>query len=490
MIAISFAFVIGLAARGSFQTTGEYDGQPRVAQFSLGMTLYVGTIVTLIAAAAFVYSAGETLFARQRQSYRSTQYEFSKTGQVLRVTRENGQTVTVTDLAGRAVSLPLYGDGSGDLPQQSLFWQAMQNDATPYNRVDRYILTPQSDSNDDALWYFVQSRRQIVGYANESRLPVGVLGPRGFAPMERSADAGQFPGAAQVGRYYDAYFAKGSLFYQFPQSIYRVNVNARTVAPLLSVAAPDGIRGVAAQYDYQSAGATANTVVVTTRQTLQVFPATGGRPLFVIPFAADVSQFPNVTVAQNENASRFFFWSQPPYNEARPSVLTEYDARGHLLRRQEIPPLPQANPSRALENAFGLLTPPALTAALFINSRTENKTGPEPTFLALSVVSGLVSAVLAFLVGRRCVFGKFGLWAWTVGVFWLGLPGVLLLLSLRAWPVREICPHCKQPRVVTRALCEHCAAPFAPPTPDGTEIFEDDSRPIRQSEGAWQGTGP
>lgn len=476
-VALAFALVIGLAARGSFLTMGEYDNQPRTGKFSLGMTLYVGIIVTLVAAAAFIYSTGETLFARQRQTYRFTHYQFSKTGQVLRVTWDYGKIVTATDLAGRPVVLPSNASqgGSGEfLSKQSLLWPEQQGDAPPYNRVECYILTPQSDG--DALWYFVQSRRQIVGYANESRLPIGVLGPRGFAPMERSADAGQFPGAAQVGPYYNDYVANGSRFYQFSQSIYRVNVAARAVAPLLSVAPPDDVRAIAApQYDYERTNA--ENVIIATRQTLQAFPKNGSKPFFVIPYAADLSQFPIVTVMQTPKADRFFFWYQLRYGDARPSLLTEYNARGRLIRRLELPPLPGMTETPVNTRAVGLFAPPVAAAALLAYDRAVNqgRDAALPTIFALSLLSGLLSAVLAFLIGRRCVFSKTGQWAWAVGVFWLGLPGVLLLLSLHAWPALAICPNCKKPRVVTRALCEHCAAPFTPPAPDGTEIFEEDA---------------
>jgi hypothetical protein len=46
------------------------------------------------------------------------------------------------------------------------------------------------------------------------------------------------------------------------------------------------------------------------------------------------------------------------------------------------------------------------------------------------------------------------------------------MLALQEWPARVACPRCRRPRVVNRDTCEHCGAPHASPTPDGTEIFE------------------
>jgi hypothetical protein len=93
--------------------------------------------------------------------------------------------------------------------------------------------------------------------------------------------------------------------------------------------------------------------------------------------------------------------------------------------------------------------------------------------LALSVLFGLVAALLAWLISRRCGDGRRGQFAWAFGVFWLGGYGVLLMLALRAWSARVPCPNCGRLRVVNRATCEHCGAQFAQPMRDGTEIFDD-----------------
>ena len=94
-------------------------------------------------------------------------------------------------------------------------------------------------------------------------------------------------------------------------------------------------------------------------------------------------------------------------------------------------------------------------------------------FAVASVLAGLLAGILAWLIGRRCGWGRVGQWIWTVGVFLLGVYGLLMLLALVSWPARERCPVCGRKRVVTREHCEHCGAPFAPVVPDGTEIFDD-----------------
>jgi hypothetical protein len=54
----------------------------------------------------------------------------------------------------------------------------------------------------------------------------------------------------------------------------------------------------------------------------------------------------------------------------------------------------------------------------------------------------------------------------------LGITALLTLLSVRQLPLRVKCPRCGKLRVVRRHQCEHCAAAFDPPRPEGIEIFE------------------
>ena len=90
----------------------------------------------------------------------------------------------------------------------------------------------------------------------------------------------------------------------------------------------------------------------------------------------------------------------------------------------------------------------------------------------VSAIASLVAAALAFLLARLFAFERNRRLLWAALGFVLGPLGVLLMLSLIDWPVREACPACARKRVVTRVRCEHCDAPFLPPALDGTEIFE------------------
>jgi hypothetical protein len=95
-----------------------------------------------------------------------------------------------------------------------------------------------------------------------------------------------------------------------------------------------------------------------------------------------------------------------------------------------------------------------------------------PAMWALTLLASLIAAAAALVIGRTYAFSTRRTALWTTGAFLFGFVGLLTMLVLITRPAREPCPACGRKRVVTRELCEHCGAPFPPPAPDGTEIFE------------------
>ena len=88
------------------------------------------------------------------------------------------------------------------------------------------------------------------------------------------------------------------------------------------------------------------------------------------------------------------------------------------------------------------------------------------------VVLSFIWGSFGWWLARRYAFSTRASLGWAVFIFLLGIAGLLTFLCLQEWPSREVCPNCRKRRVVDSELCEHCAAPFAPPAPNGTEIFE------------------
>jgi hypothetical protein len=103
-------------------------------------------------------------------------------------------------------------------------------------------------------------------------------------------------------------------------------------------------------------------------------------------------------------------------------------------------------------------------------SQLSQGAGVGPLSLLVCVYIFLVA--LTRWLGTRFAFSRSERAVWLVATLLGGVPAVLTLLALRAWPARMACAACERRRVVTRETCEHCGAAFVPPPADGTEIFE------------------
>jgi hypothetical protein len=95
-------------------------------------------------------------------------------------------------------------------------------------------------------------------------------------------------------------------------------------------------------------------------------------------------------------------------------------------------------------------------------------------YRALILLSALACALACLLLARRYAFSRGRLLVWALCGLLFGWAGLALMLALQEWPARIPCPSCRRPRRVDRERCEHCGAAHAPPTADGTEIFEPD----------------
>ena len=197
-----------------------------------------------------------------------------------------------------------------------------------------------------------------------------------------------------------------------------------------------------------------------------------------------------------------------------------YDAAGReLAPRQIVPPRPglaraiiprsppPAQPS-LVQAWFGLVTSPAEAAVLmgakgYLDSEVRANTGTEIAlplhfrlvstqyflpgvrwlprahpglmvgFGASMLLSAAASAVICLLLARRYAFSGPRSAGWALLGMLFGGMGLALMLALQEWPAHIACPKCRKLRVVTRGTCEHCGAPHALPTPDGTEILEE-----------------
>lgn len=491
---LASAAVFCLAAWGSFASSGDYDTQPKPARFALGVTAYAGILGVTIAGIALAAAVQQTLFPQLRAAYRSAQYQIDTTGRILRVTQDGlGKILSLTDLFGHPVPFPVGANAWGGQPFQflqvtELASLSYRQSVDRYSQASRYIVPLRTFlyHHDDTAWYYVCGTSQVVGYSEQTRLPISYLGPQGFS--QSSAAAGRFPehlgGSSHENN-------EGALL-QFPHSVYRFDTDKETLTKLWPNSVAAHLEGACflTQENKNNSGVS-EAYIIAASGRLQAFADTG-KLLFDAPRVFPVSAYPILSVAISPSASRFYFWyapinSSPPYALWSPSEIVTVNTQGRTLKATSLPALdarPNAGPTPAIT---GALLPPGLNAAYAADKSALAASGDLEArrawygfrhdaglggVLALSTVFGLLAAALTWLICRRCGDAPKNRLLWAFGVFWLGGYGVLLLLALRAWPARVVCPICGRLRVVDRSSCEHCGAQFARPVRDGTEIFE------------------
>lgn len=500
VIGLLFLTVVASATWGSFLTAGAYDRQPRAAKFGLGVTISVGLLIVIVTAAAILTS----LFPENSVERTWTRYEITNTGRVLSVTtHSNSDEIEAKDLAGQPVTLPARAISANSFlmpqslqsePRNSQVLEILKNEG--YNSPSRYILLLGTTGPLDSgtIWYYLVRTHQIVAYSLRNYHRIGFLGPHGFVSGDTPQANIGFPESLMMTENAASFGWRS--FLVFPHAVYLLHPEAQTVTRVMATDPNNPIRGIiddSAGYfpGGMPPGGPLNAgftrLFVSTDHFISVL-SPKGNILFTLPKRHDAGGYADVYVRMTHDAKRFFFQYSPPYRSKAPSYLEEVTASGKIVNTETLPALPErpAQPTPRGFALYGLLTPPFLTGALnaigYLSRAVPDNSlwyamTHEPEFWILaclcSVIAGLLSSILAWQIARRCVFSRDGQWAWTIGAFWLGLPGVLLLLSLRDWPAREACPNCGRLRVVDRDRCEHCGAGFPPPARDGTEIFDD-----------------
>ena len=489
-----------LAAWGSFVSRGQYGGQTRPARFALGLALYPGVVAVglgTLLLLAWGYNLSVSRGADSQEWWRNdtqvdTQGRFFYSSEHY---DGRGHTAkTITDGAGHVVPPALWQNLVQKRKLLS-FTYLPQGDPSRqdyrYSDPSRYVadLTSSAEQDRRTYWYYAAAARQIVGYSvtRHGTTLVGCLGPKGFA---RTSDgAGRFQSAqAEPGG-----FAGLSLLH-FPEALYWYDVSAPVPTLRLLQATPGG--SGTALLGSQSLGNPndGQILIVADHRRLIAYVREGehapqpARKVFETPVAFAPRAFSDVQVAMMPDRSRFFFWYEAPNGGT--GHLVSVSGNGRVLGTQpaSFPTnVYTARPPHIVEAVPAVLLPPACIPTFLLLAYAAHKLGwngadflgnppSVPGYLALfSSLGGLLSALGAWRIGRRCGDGRRGQWAWGLGVFWLGIYGVLMLLALREWPARVPCPHCGRKRVVTREVCEHCGAAFPRPARDGTEIFDGES---------------
>jgi hypothetical protein len=375
-----------------------------------------------------------------------------------------------------------------------------------YRHPGRWIVPYANDTSiGGERWYLDPREGRLLGYDGQSKLPLGSIGPDGFVPpdqqpQERFVGRLNFPTKPyQTGR---------SPYLILSSGVYSVDFAKRTLRTLFAPASGETVLWANRWQDGKQKPA---LVFLATNQSVHVTDETG-KQVFSAPLAFDTTAYASLRFGRLDKPERFVVWYEPSWHLATgvgktmPSYVLVYDADGKEIARQTVPPtpLPKSTYAQAL---FGLITAPAEAAVLvgttqYLWSEAGSDGAREVTpllfmlayatqyfipglgwdrtteidqillYVAFIILSAGLSALICFMLARRCAFSRARCVGWLLCGLAFGPVGILLMVALQQWPARLTCPQCNRLRVVTRDTCEHCGAAHAGPVLDGTEIFE------------------
>jgi hypothetical protein len=515
--------LVALAAWGSTLAGGVYEHQPRWAKLALGGTLLSGLLA--IGFGAKVIVAMETL-----PPIDYFPFEMGRRGDVLIVKRENGtldgRIQSITDLACQ-VPAELTGERLDAFAFRKVIARGAMAGLRPktisYRSRNRFLLefknatTPSSEA-----WWFAPAQGRFLGYDKTTKHLIGSFGPGGFADPGKLMGEKFNGGACSVGFGYDA-----TVRYPlaFPDGAYTVDFRKGIVQKVFSPPAGETVVWASQREDEREKWF---HMFVGTEKMLHVFDD-AGTPVCSATLPIDLENYRLMLVGRFDNPRRYGVWYIPDWqlplstwetmNEVQ---IVIYDAVGNeILPRKTVPPrsgvvrdFPGGNPlvgPSSFQAVSGLGTSGVELAVLVatrghLESEARSHDGLEASlplqflsyamhlyipgicwdwhthsslvfsFAALMLLAALASGLACYLMPRRYAFSPTRRRGWAMCGLLFGPTGLLLMFAMLEWPALIACPKCRKLRVVSRETCEHCGSPHALPEPDGTEIFESDTK--------------
>ncbi|MCW3059902.1 MAG: hypothetical protein JWQ02_1723, partial [Capsulimonas sp.] len=395
-------------------------------------------------------------------------------------TSSDYRLVDITGVDGRKYPIdPRTGMARGEISNSnSLSVFAGISASVAHSRIIP-VAAYQETNEPELNWFYVRSRHWIEVYSQESRRLVGRFGLNGYTPISSGTpqpfddEPIAFPSAPVMdiyafrhriyrlvsfdatGRFLPIEERKFQLLFQEPEG-----------TQILSIAQADQIEQHASR-----------AYLVTTNHGLQIL---GGDGSLLASLPSDRRDPSGVMVSVNivpqvdrntPNPDHYFFWFWPSDQTKAPINIEviEVAGNGQIAQRAHLTEAPYRGPSDT--PWFGIGTPlPAMALAAHSVSGSDPSAGDR--LIVIAFVTALLCAPLGWLIGGRCGRSRREYFGLAVLCFVFGLPGLLTLIALRAWPVRVSCPACGMKRTVDHERCEYCAAPFPPPARDGTEIMD------------------
>jgi hypothetical protein len=522
LVAITImAGLVAVAAWGSFAAGGAYAPQPRLARVALAATF-------LLAISALGFT-GKNFMAAWLAPKTEHPSHLDHHGQVMRVSLEDGEIQSVTDLAGN-LPAELQGKQLGryELKNvQALVTRGGCPKLRSYRNRNAYLVEYVNETKPGIeAWWYVADQGRLLGYDKKSKRFIGSFGPDGYVrPGEQPR--GRFQG--ELAHLSWGYFAKAGDYLAFPGGVYFIDFGSLTLRTLFVPRPGETVLWASRWEDEKQRLALA---FVGTDRSVHVMDEEGS-PVLSASLAYDLQNYYVRQVGRLENPERYWIWYEPAWYldigtlETASAYVVTYDRGGQeITPRQDVAPQPgrtrqiapptvlyEPSSTHALAGAVASPAEVAILAGMTerLQSSVRANHGTEAPlalrflitmtqfvvpgvrwdpqahaglvagFWALILLSASAAAVGCFLLSRRYAFARARCLGWSLCGLLFGPTGLLLMLAVQEWPARIACPGCRKPRLVTRETCEHCGALHARPKADGTEIFEDAAAELQPS---------
>jgi len=450
---------LALAVWGSFQTNGEYQGQPLRGKAALAGVMALGTSVVVLVAIVFL---ANVFYQRDSEVF----YAVTKTGGVFRVVTRNNEPAVITDLTGTRLKDPKtgadieYEEFNRELARQYGVSVDFGNPRKAFNLLEpREFFYVGWREVDGIRWYWTR-HGYLVGYEGRTHRFVGRVGPRGLLKDGLSSGEGFLRPGFSGHQITPRTLATSN-------SVYQLDLRNRAARPIFTTSADDRIVGTRDVSD------SATTIV--TKQFIQVVD-TAGKILCQFPHSPQYREPNSVTVFPLEARDQFVLWIYPSRLQSE-SLAGRFQmvriSGGEVGPKIELEPAePPRSADGRIDEALSFFVSPAFPFIKPLLFRLALSHVPiQWNLVRIAIVSAALCAMAGWLIGRRYRFEVQAQIGWVLFHLLTGFPGLLAFLCVREWPARETCPACKKPRMVDRGHCEHCDAHFSPPEKTGTEIF-------------------
>jgi ABC-type transport system involved in multi-copper enzyme maturation permease subunit len=460
VIVISAALLL-TAVWGSFQTGGYYRDQSLPGRLSLIITSTLSGAVVLFA----VLGVTVTLLSSRQNSVYSY-YQVMRDGNICKITQRAFEDQEIVDLKGR----PILDSKTGQMIKRNEFYKLLAPAWTAYFREYPRLDSERAGYSSSSrffgawrifhrdLWYLTPSGR-LIGYNGRSRQQIGTLEiPPSNVPGSSEADAVLLPENYYY-NYFNDYDTRQIL--ATTRTAYRVDLENRSLVPFFTAAKDDSIRGYSEREPF---------ALIITRKAIRLMDKEG-RSAMEQPYEPSPVTYPQVTVSLLEPTNRYAVRFDPDslLNKKSgwkmPIKIRWVEKEGtEISKSMDLPTLSEPQYDTWVEEIASVLLPPPVRITVDNAQSRISK--------SLAFIPAAICALIGWWLGQRYNFSIKAKVGWGIFILLSGIPGLLAFLAVQEWPAREVCPGCKKFRVVDREKCEHCGADFAPPEPNGTEIFE------------------